>query len=261
MGYEALTGRLPDCRPAPLPRLGARRAGRGRPQAPGEGPREDRDRGGRDPGPRLHAEAGSDDLRLLPVPGDLPVQRRDVSRFEPGRIAAITFDFGNTLVPVGRAGLRRVVDATRPGGRRDARAVRPRRVPRGSGRRSASGSSARRCRSSARWTSRSASSGSSPGSAACRAPPVDVRWDQASAARLSTPDEIDWALDVYSRGVRRPAAAGPGGRAAPGVASRTGHATRRSSRTGRSPRRSTATSRRRAGRRSSGRSSSASGSA
>jgi FMN phosphatase YigB (HAD superfamily) len=35
-----------------------------------------------------------------------------VSGFEPGRIAAITFDFGNTLVPVGRAGLRAVVDAT-----------------------------------------------------------------------------------------------------------------------------------------------------
>ena len=35
-----------------------------------------------------------------------------MTAFEPGRISAITFDFGNTLVPVGRAGLRAVVDAT-----------------------------------------------------------------------------------------------------------------------------------------------------
>jgi putative hydrolase of the HAD superfamily len=31
-------------------------------------------------------------------------------------------------------------------------------------------------------------------------PPPDRRWDDAVAARLSTPDEVAWAVDVYSRG-------------------------------------------------------------
>jgi hypothetical protein len=35
-----------------------------------------------------------------------------MTRLEPASIRAITFDFGNTLVPVDRAGLRRVVEAT-----------------------------------------------------------------------------------------------------------------------------------------------------
>jgi FMN phosphatase YigB (HAD superfamily) len=50
-------------------------------------------------------------MRLLPVPRDLPVQRRAVTQRLDG-IEAITFDFGNTLVPVGRAALRQVVDLT-----------------------------------------------------------------------------------------------------------------------------------------------------
>jgi putative hydrolase of the HAD superfamily len=29
-------------------------------------------------------------------------------------------------------------------------------------------------------------------------PPPDARWDDAAAAGLSAPDEVDWALDVYS---------------------------------------------------------------
>jgi HAD superfamily hydrolase (TIGR01509 family) len=50
-------------------------------------------------------------VRLLPVPGDLPVERRDVTA-SLGGIEAITFDFGNTLVPVGRTALRQVVELT-----------------------------------------------------------------------------------------------------------------------------------------------------
>jgi FMN phosphatase YigB (HAD superfamily) len=49
---------------------------------------------------------------VLPVPGNLPVQRGHVTRMDIASIGAITFDFGNTLVPVDRAGLRRVVEVT-----------------------------------------------------------------------------------------------------------------------------------------------------
>ena len=50
-------------------------------------------------------------MRVLPVPHGLPVERRDVSS-PLADVDAITFDFGNTLVPVGRAALRRVVELT-----------------------------------------------------------------------------------------------------------------------------------------------------
>lgn len=50
-------------------------------------------------------------MRILPVPGDLSVERRDVTE-RLSDVEAITFDFGNTLVPVGRAALRRVVALT-----------------------------------------------------------------------------------------------------------------------------------------------------
>ena len=50
-------------------------------------------------------------MRVLPVPRGLPVERRDVTDRLSG-VEAITFDFGNTLVPVGRAALRRVVELT-----------------------------------------------------------------------------------------------------------------------------------------------------
>ena len=48
-------------------------------------------------------------MRILPVPGDLPVERGHVTATLAG-IEAITFDFGNTLVPVSRAALRQVVE-------------------------------------------------------------------------------------------------------------------------------------------------------
>jgi len=50
-------------------------------------------------------------VRVLPVPGRVPLERRDVT-VELSEIEAITFDFGNTLVPVGRAQLHRVVELT-----------------------------------------------------------------------------------------------------------------------------------------------------
>ncbi|MBA2380789.1 MAG: HAD family hydrolase [Chloroflexi bacterium] len=50
-------------------------------------------------------------MLVVPVPGDLPVECRDVTAVLEG-IAAITFDFGNTLVPVSRAALGGVVGHT-----------------------------------------------------------------------------------------------------------------------------------------------------
>jgi FMN phosphatase YigB (HAD superfamily) len=53
-------------------------------------------------------------VRLLPVPGDLPIERGHV-RSGLDRVVAVTFDFGNTLVAVSRAGLRGVVERTADG--------------------------------------------------------------------------------------------------------------------------------------------------
>ena len=50
-------------------------------------------------------------MRLLPVPDGLPIERGSVTSRLSG-IGAITFDFGNTLVPVGRTALRQVVELT-----------------------------------------------------------------------------------------------------------------------------------------------------
>jgi FMN phosphatase YigB (HAD superfamily) len=50
-------------------------------------------------------------MLVLPVPDGLPVERRAVT-IDGSAIRAITFDFGNTLVPVGRAALRGVVETT-----------------------------------------------------------------------------------------------------------------------------------------------------
>ena len=112
-------------------------------------------------------------------------------------IDAITFDFGNTLLPVDRASLRRVVEVT---GQRLAARLGPftledflaiwgeererqfrEEVPQ-----------FRETDLGERFVRVFARLRGMP------APPVDVRWDQASAARLSTSDEIDWALGVYS---------------------------------------------------------------
>lgn len=50
-------------------------------------------------------------MLLLRVPGHLPVERLVALKFDPP-LEAITFDFGNTLVPVVRDDLRRVVRLT-----------------------------------------------------------------------------------------------------------------------------------------------------
>ena len=138
-------------------------------------------------------------------PEAVAIARRAPRRRSPGRrrdvIEAITFDFGNTLVPVPAAGLRGVVAQTA-----DARSrtrLGPfdrRRGPRAPGPRSASASSARRSRSSARSTSPSAWSGSSPGCAAWPPPAAGRALGRRRGRRACRrPDEVAWAVDVYSR--------------------------------------------------------------
>lgn len=121
-----------------------------------------------------------------------------MSRMDPASIRAITFDFGNTLVQVDRAGLRRVVEAT--GGavvarlgpfeldaflsvwaEERARQFREE-VPQ-----------FREVDLADRFVRVFARLRGMP------APAEDVRWDQAAAARSSEPEEIDWAVEVYSR--------------------------------------------------------------
>jgi FMN phosphatase YigB (HAD superfamily) len=113
-------------------------------------------------------------------------------------IRAITFDFGNTLVPVDRAGLRRVVEATgeavvdRLGPFEldaflaiwaDERARQFREeVP-----------NFREVDLGDRFVRVIARLRGMP-------PPLeDERWDQVAAAQRSRPDEIEWAVEVYSR--------------------------------------------------------------
>lgn len=113
-------------------------------------------------------------------------------------IVAITFDFGNTLVPVDRAGLRSVVDLT-------ARAMATHAGPFAVDEVLTIWSEERErqfreevpvfrevdlaervVRVLARLR------GMPP-------PPPDARWDQAAAAGLSSPDEVAWIVDRYSR--------------------------------------------------------------
>jgi putative hydrolase of the HAD superfamily len=120
-----------------------------------------------------------------------------MTRLDPASIRAITFDFGNTLVPVDRAGLRRVVEATGEAivGRlgpfeleaflaiwaeERARQFREE-VPR-----------FREVDLADRFVRVLARLRGMP------PPPEEARWDQAAAARRSDPQEIGWAVDVYS---------------------------------------------------------------
>ena len=116
-------------------------------------------------------------------------------------LEAITFDFGNTLVPVpgggparrGRGARRRAIADAAGAVRRGRGAPRP-------GPRSASASSARRSRSSARSTSRSALVrvlARLRGHAAAGRP--TCAGTTTAAARSVDPDEVAWAVDVYSR--------------------------------------------------------------
>ena len=75
MGYEAMTGRLPGRRPALLPRIGAHRPRRGRPEAPRQGAQADRPGRGRDPRPGLYGAPRLPLVHVLRVPRHLPGER------------------------------------------------------------------------------------------------------------------------------------------------------------------------------------------
>jgi FMN phosphatase YigB (HAD superfamily) len=136
---------------------------------------------------------------VLPVPGDLSGERRTVTVVAWGdELRAITFDFGNTLVAVDRAALRRVVEVT-------ASAVVERLGPFDVGQFMAVWAEERErqfreevprfrevdlAERFARVLARLR--GLEP-------PGPDDRWDQAVAAGMSTLAEIDWAVETYSR--------------------------------------------------------------
>jgi len=136
-------------------------------------------------------------VRLLPVPGDLPVERGHVTEPLPG-ITAITFDFGNTLVPVGRAALRRVVELTADGVVRDRPEIdreaflaawaeeRERQFRENVPRFREVDLAERLVRVFARLR------GMEP-------PGADEAWDQARAATWSDPAEVERTVEVYSR--------------------------------------------------------------
>jgi len=115
-----------------------------------------------------------------------------------GGIVAITFDFGNTLVPVGRDALRRVVELTADGVTRADPTIdrtafleawaeeRERQFRENVPQFREVDLAERLVRVFARLRGRTA-------------PPPDGAWDQEAAAAFSTPDEIARAIDVYSR--------------------------------------------------------------
>jgi len=115
-----------------------------------------------------------------------------------GGIRAITFDFGNTLVPVGRAALARVVEVTAdavvaqvPGIDRSAFVAawaeeRERQFREEVPQFREVDIAERLVRVFARLRG-------------MPSPRVDERWDQVAAARLSEPAETNWAIEAYSR--------------------------------------------------------------
>jgi putative hydrolase of the HAD superfamily len=113
-------------------------------------------------------------------------------------IEAITFDFGNTLVPVAGPGLRGVVAATA-----DAMADRLGPFDREDVLRAWAEERERQFREEVP-TFHEVDIGERIVRVLARlrgmaAPPPDVRWDHGAAAALSTPAEVDWAIEVYSR--------------------------------------------------------------
>lgn len=136
-------------------------------------------------------------MHVVRLPGDLPRERGALTREPLAGVRAITFDFGNTLIPVTRAALRGVVTET-------ARAVSGRLGPFDHGAFTDTWAEERDrqfreevpqfrevdlaerfVRVLARLR------GMAP-------PAPDQPWDQTSAARLVEPGEIEWAVDVYS---------------------------------------------------------------
>ena len=112
-------------------------------------------------------------------------------------VEAITFDFGNTLVPVDRAGLRRVVTRT-------ARDVTTRLGPFGAEEFLTAWSEERdrQFREEVPYL-REVDLAERFVRVIARLRGMEVpiageRWDQAAAARLSRPDEIAWAVETYS---------------------------------------------------------------
>ncbi|MBA2718726.1 MAG: HAD family hydrolase [Chloroflexi bacterium] len=137
-------------------------------------------------------------MRLLPVQGNLPVERGHLT-VTHGQIEAITFDFGNTLVPVDRAALRRVVELTG-----DAVCIRAPELDRGAFLDAWAEERERQFREEVpqfrevdleqrlvRVFAR-IRGGMAP-------PPPDERWDQDRAALHSDAAEVAAAVEAYSR--------------------------------------------------------------
>jgi len=136
-------------------------------------------------------------VRVLPVPGGLPIQRRNVTAVLAG-IEAITFDFGNTLVPVGRAALRSVVLLTaEAASRRDAKVEREAFLHAWSEERERqfreNVPQFREVDLTERLVRVYARLRGMP------APASDAGWDDAAAGRLSDPAEIEAIVEAYSR--------------------------------------------------------------
>jgi len=135
-------------------------------------------------------------VRLLPLPRDLPVERGHVTATLAG-IESITFDFGNTLVPVSRGAFRRVVELTAsavaradPSIDREAFLIawaeeRERQFREDVPAFREVDLAERLVRVFARLR------GMSP-------PPPDEAWDQARAAELSDAAEIETTIETYS---------------------------------------------------------------
>jgi HAD superfamily hydrolase (TIGR01509 family) len=113
-------------------------------------------------------------------------------------IRAITFDFGNTLVPVDGEGLARVVDVTA-----DAVVVRMKDLDRTAFLAAWSDERDRQFREDIpRFREIDLAERLVRVFARLRGmkpPPDDQPWDQASAARLSDPEEVAWVVETYSR--------------------------------------------------------------
>jgi HAD superfamily hydrolase (TIGR01509 family) len=134
---------------------------------------------------------------VVPVSGDLPVERRHVSSRLDG-IEAITYDFRNTLVPVGRAALAGVVERTA-----EAVCARLPEFERGAFLAVWAEERERQFREEvpqfrevdlAQRLRRifARLRGTPP-------PAADEPWDDGAIADVAGPADIEWAIDVYSR--------------------------------------------------------------
>jgi FMN phosphatase YigB (HAD superfamily) len=136
-------------------------------------------------------------VHLLPVPGHLPVERRALTVVAPIAVAAITMDFGNTLVRSDRASFARVMVQTADAlegrglvGDRDSFLAawaeeRDRQFREEVPLLREVDIDQRAVRVLARLR------GMAP-------PPADERWDDAAAARVVQPAEIETIVDAYS---------------------------------------------------------------